>query len=295
MNSSEQLPSFLTTPPAGGVNPPTITNLQELPFDELTWENFEKLCVRLARNGSDIDHCQLYGTRGQSQEGIDIYARLKRTRGYVVYQCKRVAQFGPADLANAVEKFLSGEWATKASTFVLCIQASLERRELADELEKQAKLLGGQNISLVSWDSRQLSQELKNCPVLVNDFFGKAWVAAFCGTEIANSLQNRLDASQVTEFRTRLGKFYTQVFNVLDPGFEGNAAADMRLLPIDQRFILPDIEEQQTITSPSFVTPSAPDLERELRAGSKFSFRTRLRAQMASRQSTKIVRRRVTS
>jgi NACHT domain len=293
MNSSAQVPSFLATPPACGVRPPTVTNLQELPFNELTWENFEKLCLRLARGESDIEHCQLYGRRGQSQEGIDIYARLERTREYVVYQCKRVAQFGPVDLAGAVENFLSGKWGTKASTFVLCTQVSLEPRELADELEKQAGLLGSKNVSLVSWDSRQLSQKLKNCPEIVNDFFSKAWVTAFCGKEAASSLQTRLDASQVSEFRTRLGKFYTHVFNLVDPGFEGNAAADMRLLPIDQRFILPDIEEQQTVTSSFSLTPSAPDLERELRASSKFSFRTRLRAQMASRQSTKIVRRRV--
>src|SRR6266567_2315211 len=153
-----QIPSFLGTPPTGSVKPPVISRLQELPFGDLAWEDFEKLCVRLARSESEIEHCQLYGTKGQRQEGIDIYARLTRTRSYVVYQCKRVIDFTPRDITEAVQRFLAGAWANKASQFVLCTQVSVEPRALADELENQAQLLKEKKISLLPWDSRQLSE-----------------------------------------------------------------------------------------------------------------------------------------
>ena len=40
---------------------------------------------------------------------FDIYARLKRSTGYRVYQCKREKSFGPAKIRAAVSKFLEGE------------------------------------------------------------------------------------------------------------------------------------------------------------------------------------------
>ena len=84
---------------------------------------------------------------------------------------------------------------------------------------------------------------------------------AFCGPEAAGLVSQRLDATRVAEFRGSLGKFYTHVFNINDPGFEGTPSADLRLLPIDQRFIVPDIEEQQTVATYSPVPPPPPDLQ----------------------------------
>jgi hypothetical protein len=37
---------------------PVITRLQALPFDRLTWENFERLCFRVVQREADVEHCQ---------------------------------------------------------------------------------------------------------------------------------------------------------------------------------------------------------------------------------------------
>ena len=103
------VPAWLETPPLTSVKPPVVTRAQELPFDELAWEAFEKLCLRLAKLESSIQHCQLYGTRGQGQKGIDLYARQKHTGVYSVYQCKREKNFGPGKIEDAVDKFLAGD------------------------------------------------------------------------------------------------------------------------------------------------------------------------------------------
>jgi hypothetical protein len=60
------------------------TRLQELPFGDLAWENFERMCLRLVRLEAEVEHCQLYGTRGQDQEGIDLYARGALDEEYTV-------------------------------------------------------------------------------------------------------------------------------------------------------------------------------------------------------------------
>lgn len=85
----DTVPIALLLPPALDVAPPVVTKLQVLPCHELSWQNFERLCVRLASLDGDIDHCQLYGTSGQNQHGIDLYARGKLTNKYRAYQCKR--------------------------------------------------------------------------------------------------------------------------------------------------------------------------------------------------------------
>jgi len=244
------IPSRLATPPSGrGIRPPVTTLSQELPFGDLEWEDFEKLCLRLARTESDVEHCQPYGTRGQIQSGIDVYARLREGKGYIVYQCKRVADFGPSEISDAVSKFLAGRWADRASTLVLCTSESLVARNRAEELEKQSTKLHPKGVRLLSWDAGELSLKLKNDPYIVYDFFGRPWVEQFCGEEAAVTTRSRLDASQITEYRRTLGEFYTHVFNINDPGIDTGLSADIGHLPVDRRFILPDIEQRQFVAT----------------------------------------------
>ena len=73
--SSGPPPSRSDTPATGTVRPPTSTQLQELPFKESAWENFERLCLRLVKEEAEIEDCRQYGTPGQAQQGIDLYAR----------------------------------------------------------------------------------------------------------------------------------------------------------------------------------------------------------------------------
>ena len=76
------------------IDPPVETRHQVLPFDCLAWENFERLCLRLAIGRGEVVHSadfggnaaadgrgnardgRLYGVRGQDQQGIDLYVRL---------------------------------------------------------------------------------------------------------------------------------------------------------------------------------------------------------------------------
>jgi hypothetical protein len=114
---------WLAMPASKGLQrPPTRTKLQILPFNELDWENFERLCYRLAKAYGDVDRwAVLYGARGQKQDGIDVYSRRAGAQRYCCWQSKRYKQLTKARLITAIREFENGLWAVKvkSSLFVL--------------------------------------------------------------------------------------------------------------------------------------------------------------------------------
>ena len=242
-----KVPSRLWTPPSTKLDPPVKTRAQELPFDKLSWPDFERLCLRLVSREADVEHCQLYGTPGQEQEGIDLYARRTLQVKYDVYQCKRVKDFGPAKIKGAVQTFRVGGWADRTDRLTLCTEQSFEATQRADEFEKQRESLkDDKGVDLVSWDSRQLSFKLKTLPELIDDFFGREWVREFCGGQEAEKLGERLDSVLLADLRRELGKFYSIVFNVQDTGIPvGDTHAFS--LPLDQRYVIPDVMERRNL------------------------------------------------
>ncbi len=200
----KEIPSWLETPPdTNKIDHPVETQQQELPFEKLTWENFERLCLRLARLEGNVEHCQLYGERGDNQEGIDIYATQKSSEKYRVYQCKREKNFGPEKIESAILKFIEGIWVDETDTFVLCTQESLVAKLRADKVETQREILKQKGITLIVWDKGQLEEKLKNKYHLVQDFFGKPWADAFCEKELANSSVTSQDQEIVVQNYTK--------------------------------------------------------------------------------------------
>ena len=177
------VPEYLDEPPSGPLPaPPVTTTAQVLPFDQLLWEDFERLCVRLARSeGELVERVGLYGTRGQRQEGIDLYARLAGGASYVTYQCKRYERLGAGDIGTAVDRFLSGAWAVRSSRFVLCVSTSAVRTQLSEAVESATARLraADPSVSFDLWDAEALSAKLKQQPELVLEFFGLPWLERF--------------------------------------------------------------------------------------------------------------------
>lgn len=178
-----EIPAFLTEPiTTDKIDHPVEEHLQELPYNQISWENFEKLCYELAIKEKEVTDARSYGVQGNAQDGIDIYA-TSTAGNHTVYQCKREKSFTPSKIDAAVTLFLSKEWAAKAEKFVLCTQESLKKKDRADEIFRQEAILKAKGISLITWDSPALNSKLKNHPQLVYDFFGLNWVIGFCGRE----------------------------------------------------------------------------------------------------------------
>lgn len=107
--------------------PPIDTRPQVLPIGELHWPDAEKLFLRLLDGARPVQYAKLFGVPGQTQAGIDAYARLplERTdsstggRDYITLQSRRVESLTAARIKETVDDVLKGEWADKTSAFTL--------------------------------------------------------------------------------------------------------------------------------------------------------------------------------
>ena len=194
---SNSLPEYLLkkpTPPTS-IPAPVLTRPQRLPFEKLTWENFEHLCKSLIELDQEVTTCHFYGRPGQNQRGIDLIAypihfQAGRPR---VYQCKRVETFGRAHIKRAVDRFLESKWKPLPTEFVICCKSSLRSTECQDEILKQTGRLQGNTVQFQTWDAEYLSGKLKDSPKIVDDYFGRAWVREFIGTEAVEALETRFE------------------------------------------------------------------------------------------------------
>lgn len=180
----QQIPDELLGP-AFPVNvlPPVRTNAQELPYALIPWQAFERLCIRLIDSDSELRGCRRYGEQGNEQAGIDIFAYRDGSGKYTVCQCKNVAEFGPADIREAVKLFVQGEWLTDSDRLVLAMRDKVNTKARCDEVAAQTKLLSGHGVEFEVWDGEGLDLKLKGHPEIVRDFFGPAWAGEFCGAE----------------------------------------------------------------------------------------------------------------
>lgn len=263
-------PAWLLAPPDGEAPPPPVsTREQVLPFDQLGWRDFERLCLRLARLEGDAEHWQLYGTAGQEQGGIDVYVRRSDSDKYTVWQSKRHRTFRPSDIQKAVRMFLEGDWAERTDRFVLCTSASLDDTRHADAIEQQAAILRKRGIVFEVLDAGLLSQTLKTKPEVVDDFFDRAWTERFCGQDAAHALGAKLGRMRMTDLRLGLLELYGHVFASADPGVlraASGLATPPKALPLARRFVLPDLSaptDPALDASPTGAEPRHEEVEDE--------------------------------
>jgi hypothetical protein len=241
--SGVELPAYLTTPPAGRPpDPPVVTRKQKLPYGELAWPDFERLCARVIAKRSDVEDARIYGGPGEKQEGIDILAH--GTDGTVsAYQCRRVKAMGAARIEQAVADFLNDSWGQRAETFAICTSTNLGSTARSKEVERQREVLKKRGKRLETLDEVGLSLVLKDYPDLVDDFFGRPWVALFNGQNAAEDLGAHLDLASRRATREDLAKFYREVFSVHDAGLSLAPAAGVRPADLRDLFNSPDILE----------------------------------------------------
>jgi hypothetical protein len=250
MTLSARIPARLEALPTSVPSPPAVSRQQELPFDKLDWKNFERLCVRLARSRSDVEDCREYGVQGDGQEGIDLYARSRTDPHYLVYQCKRQQEFGPAKIKSAVDLFIAGDWRQRAKEFYLCSMESFAPRLRSDALRGETERLESLGIKLVPWDAPALNGLLKDLPEVVDDFFGRPWTELFCGVEAVARLGERLDGAQRAELRQRFARLYFTIFSRDDVNFPFRDPSTSAT----EALVLPDLLTDENVVAASTIS-----------------------------------------
>ena len=244
---------------AGTVPPPVVTASQQLPLGSLGWDNFERLCLRLAERDGEVEYAAPYGVRGQNQQGIDVLLRLSGGN-YRLIQCRRIERLTPQGIAGAVHDFLQGQWADEAQEFVLATSASATRAELQDEIATQSKRLADQGVSFVVWDEDLFSRKLKEHGDLVLDFFGRAWRDAFL-PELATEGFTASDRSMMTA---------AQALEDLSARLEATVSRQpvSNETPLVDQSFAPDTAEQllDAALSPEVLAPDLTSVFNDLRA-----------------------------
>lgn len=174
---NDSLPPYLFEQPDPTPPPPVSTRAQLLPFDQLTWKNFERLCLRVAERVDRIRDPRLYGTSGQSQHGIDLWGTTANGTS-VVYQVRNIRKLTDRALKSAVIDFAEGKRPFSPRRFVLCVAASGSSTEVQEALSELRNRYS--DLEIVLYDQERLSTLLKNQPDIVDDFFGKPWRDHFC-------------------------------------------------------------------------------------------------------------------
>ena len=236
------------------------TRLQELPYGDLTWENYERLCLRVAGTEGDPEYWALYGTKGQAQDGIDIYVRDDKGKSYSVWQSKKHKKVSANTILNAVNAFLGGTWASKASTFYICFQSDIQDTKVQNEIEKQTIALAARGVTFIPVGAVEMSRRLKDHPKIVDEFFGRHWTVEFCGEEAAKNLGPRLDGLAIARLRRELYRQYLSNFSSVDPGIATALhSRQYNQLPLVSRFVEPDITADELPGTVRERQPSPPD------------------------------------
>jgi NACHT domain len=245
-------PGWLREGPTGvAPNPPVRSRTNVLPFTSLVWEDFERLCARLAGRGANVEAAWTYGKSGHAQHGIDVLVRLPDGT-YHVWQSKRHKSISKAKIEAAVEYFIKQKWAKQATRFVLAVGCEFSSPAVVDAIEAARDKLRARNIEFEPLDAAQLTQQLTNEAQLIDDFFGRPWAEAICAPEAIEELRQRLSRFDVAALRDGLRGCYNSWISTVDPGLpivgvdvQGRTRASM---PLPERYIRPDFLVQSSET-----------------------------------------------
>lgn len=135
------------------------------------WDAFEAFCCALIARLPKVRECHHYGTQGDTQLGIDLFADFDSGQRWA-FQNKRLKQFGKAAVAKAIKATTY-----KADRYIILLsrQATVETRKAIANRRKWD-----------IWDVRDLSRKVRELPLddarrLLDDHFGGAVRRAFLG------------------------------------------------------------------------------------------------------------------
>ncbi|MBN1814369.1 MAG: HEAT repeat domain-containing protein [Anaerolineae bacterium] len=145
--------------------PPVVKTTKPLPFDALSPEEFEHLCLELVQH-EGYERAEHLGAAG-SEQGRDLIAWCDGEMW--AFQCKRVQQFGPSAALKEVDKVLSlpDDERPAVLAFLVTCRVSAETR-------RQVRKRCGEVMDCQFWAYTELDARVWRYPDLIRKFFGAA-------------------------------------------------------------------------------------------------------------------------
>jgi tetratricopeptide (TPR) repeat protein len=154
-------------------------------FYELDEYKFQDLCCDLFASQAGIATCDVYGTRGQKQRGIDLLARRIGGDGIEVGQRKCYRDFSEGEISKVSDEFFKhfAFWQQrKIKRFLLFVACDLDRTQQQDEIAKQAERFIEHGIEYEAWSANTLRLQLAPYPdIVMRHTQSEYWVANICG------------------------------------------------------------------------------------------------------------------
>lgn len=169
--------SYLEAGPSETPVVPHRGRIEVLPFELLSWADFESLQWRILRDVEGLRHPWLYGDPGQRQLGLDIVAEQADGKG-VALQSKRVKVFGPSQILAAVDAFRKTKRPFDVSRLILGVSRDIRTTKALDKFKELQREL--EPVEFELWDQKELSRRLKAAPEIVIEYFGMQVAEAFC-------------------------------------------------------------------------------------------------------------------
>lgn len=162
--------------PTGSRPTVAMSALRTLPYDDLAWDDFERLVLDLASVEGIGLESRLHGGPGRRQDGLDVLGR-DRQGGLHGFQAKRRAQFGPQDLRAAVHAYTDGRLRAPLVRLVIAVS-----RPLSSPLTWQARDEEdeAQAFHVELWDASKINELLRQQPRIVAKYFGREAAGRFC-------------------------------------------------------------------------------------------------------------------
>jgi len=158
----------------------------------------------------------------------------------------------------------------------------IEDTKIADAVVAAQTMLSKHDVAFEVLGQEQISTWLKDQPRIVDDFFSRGWVEAFCGPGAHLTIEKRLNAETVARYRLRLKRFYEILFNRYDPGIPVRAVIGDKELPLKARFVLPEIfanlatdNREQKAEFPAISQPDVAGKEQKVSPSIAIALRTR--------------------
>jgi tetratricopeptide (TPR) repeat protein len=157
------------------------------PFYDLDEYIFQDLCRDLFDTEPCVDNCEVYGVRGQSQDGIDLIAYLAMGDGIEVGQCKCYRDFPPREIRKASDEFFDyweDRWSEEnVKRFVLFVACDLSIRQRQDEILEQKKRFSRFKIKYEAWSAAKIRNKLRPHRGIVSTYLipPEHWVSVICG------------------------------------------------------------------------------------------------------------------
>lgn len=158
------------------------------PFHDLGEYVFQDLCRDLFEAEPSVAFCDVYGTRGQRQAGIDILAHRSDGDGIEVGQCRCYRRCLPYQIKKASQDFYDHleEWRDKnVRRFILFVACDLSDRAQQDEIIRQRQRFAQDGIAYEAWSAAKLRNELRPRRGIVATYCKpeENWLREICGEQ----------------------------------------------------------------------------------------------------------------